>query len=63
GDVYKRQHQINASLRSMTRYYYSRFHNQMNVEWMSQGVMAGQEEFGQRVHVSYTHPTASTKHQ
>jgi outer membrane receptor for ferrienterochelin and colicins len=43
-------HQINASLRSMTRYYYSRFQNQMNVEWMSQGVMAGQEEFGQRVH-------------
>jgi len=43
-------YQISSKLRSMSRYYYSRFHNQMEAQWLNQGLLANSEAFGQQVH-------------
>lgn len=41
---------FDSGLRSMTRYYFSRFHSQIAAQWLQQGVLASAEEFGQNVH-------------
>ncbi|WP_240452727.1 TonB-dependent receptor [Sphingobacterium sp. xlx-130] len=38
-----------SGLRSMTRYYYSRFHSEVTAQWLQQGGLASAEEFGQNV--------------
>ncbi|MDR2273497.1 MAG: TonB-dependent receptor [Sphingobacterium sp.] len=43
-------HNFDSGLRSMTRYYFSRFHSQIAAQWLRQGVLASAEEFGQNVH-------------
>ena len=43
-------HHFTSGLRSMTRYYFSRFHSQITAQWLQQGVVANAEEFGQNVH-------------
>ncbi|MGE8293097.1 MAG: TonB-dependent receptor plug domain-containing protein, partial [Sphingobacterium sp.] len=43
-------HNFESGLRSMTRYYFSRFHSQIAAQWLRQGVLASAEEFGQNVH-------------
>ncbi|WP_241254752.1 TonB-dependent receptor [Sphingobacterium sp. DR205] len=43
-------HNFDSGLRSMTRYYFSRFHSQIAAQWLQQGVLASAEEFGQNVH-------------
>lgn len=43
-------HTFNSGLRSMTRYYFTRFHTAMQAQWLRQGVLADAEEFGQQVH-------------
>ncbi|WP_437917722.1 TonB-dependent receptor [Sphingobacterium sp. LRF_L2] len=43
-------HHFSSGLRSMTRYYYSRFHTEMQAEWLQQSVLASSGEFGQQMH-------------
>lgn len=43
-------HNFASGLRSMTRYYLTRFHTKLYAEWLRQGVLAGEEEFGQYNH-------------
>ncbi|PRD57359.1 TonB-dependent receptor [Sphingobacterium gobiense] len=43
-------HHFAKGLRMMTRYYLTRFHTALYAEWLSQGVLAGEEEFGQYNH-------------
>ena len=43
-------HNFESGIRSMSRYYYSRFHSEIAAQWLQQGVLAGAEEFGQDVH-------------
>ena len=39
-----------SGLRSMTRYYLTRFHTELQAQWLNQGVLAGEEAFGQYDH-------------
>lgn len=43
-------HHFANGLRSMTRYYLTRFHTELQAQWLSQGILAGEEEFGQYNH-------------
>jgi len=43
-------HQFNANVRSMSRYYFTRFQNTMDAQWVKQGALAGADQFGQQVH-------------
>jgi len=43
-------HSFDSGIRSMTRYYFTRFHTAMQAQWLRQGFLAGAEEFGQQVH-------------
>ncbi|GGH23954.1 TonB-dependent receptor [Sphingobacterium alkalisoli] len=43
-------HTFHSGLRSMTRYYFTRFHTAMQAQWLRQGILADAEEFGQQVH-------------
>lgn len=43
-------HNFKSGLRSMSRYYYSRFHSEITAQWLQQGILAAAEEFGQNVH-------------
>lgn len=43
-------HHFANGLRSMTRYYLTRFHTELYAQWLRQGVLAGEEEFGQYNH-------------
>ncbi|HBW79230.1 MAG TPA: TonB-dependent receptor, partial [Sphingobacterium sp.] len=43
-------HNFESGLRSMTRYYFSRFHSQIAAQWLQQGIVASAEQFGQNVH-------------
>ena len=43
-------HHFSNGLRSMTRYYLTRFHTELQTQWLSQGILAGEEEFGQYNH-------------
>jgi len=43
-------HNFQSGLRSMTRYYFSRFHSQIAAQWLQQGIVASAEQFGQNVH-------------
>lgn len=43
-------HSFSSGIHSMTRYYFSRFHTQMQAEWLRQGALASAEQFGQQMH-------------
>lgn len=43
-------HTFSNGLRSMTRYYFTRVHTDIQADWVRQGVLASAEEFGQQVH-------------
>ncbi|WP_275041051.1 TonB-dependent receptor [Sphingobacterium deserti] len=43
-------HSFSSALRSMSRYYYTRFHTQMDASWLQQEILAGAESFGQQAH-------------
>ncbi len=43
-------HQFDSGIRSMSRYYFSRFYSQVAAQWLQQGALAGAEKFGQNVH-------------
>lgn len=43
-------HNFASGLRSMTRYYLTRFHTELQAQWLNQGVLAGEEAFGQYNH-------------
>ncbi len=43
-------HQFSSGLRSMSRYYYSRYQTEMSAEWIRQNALIGMDKFGQQVH-------------
>jgi outer membrane receptor for ferrienterochelin and colicins len=43
-------HHFGTNLRSMTRYYFTRFQTDMQAEWLQQGTLANAEKFGQQAH-------------
>lgn len=43
-------HHFHSGIRSMSRYYFTRYQTQMQAEWIRQSALASAEEFGQGVH-------------
>lgn len=43
-------HNFKSGLRSMSRYYFSRFHSKITAQWLQQDLLTSAEEFGQNVH-------------
>ena len=43
-------HHFANGVRSMSRYYFTRYENEMRANWMNQNVLIGAEKFGQQVH-------------
>ncbi|TDS07460.1 outer membrane receptor for ferrienterochelin and colicins [Sphingobacterium paludis] len=43
-------HVLSSTFRSMSRYYYTRFHTQLQAAWLQQNIVAGAESFGQQAH-------------
>ncbi|QBQ40770.1 TonB-dependent receptor [Sphingobacterium psychroaquaticum] len=43
-------HQFRSGIRSMSRYYFTRYQTQMQAEWIRQSALIGAERFGQQVH-------------
>ncbi|MFD1769979.1 TonB-dependent receptor [Sphingobacterium suaedae] len=43
-------HQLRPGLRTMSRYYYTRFQTTLQAQWLQQAALAGSEEFGQHIH-------------
>ncbi|WP_317164336.1 TonB-dependent receptor [Sphingobacterium sp. SGG-5] len=43
-------HRFHSGLRSMSRYYYTRYQTHITAEWIHQNALIGVEKFGQQVH-------------
>src|SRR5699024_12789663 len=53
-------HHFDSGVRSMTRYFFTRYHTEMQAEWLRQNSLISTEKFGQKTHrleqpVAYVH--------